>query len=110
MQREVTPIPSRQQPTGPQRSPRRSPPAAPINTSAGLPKQSRSLTSFKLHLTVPRVLLQALLLVDDDVLDVLHGQVVSEGVEENVLQLLQGDLLHVELQRGGWGGGSGGKR
>lgn len=56
------------------------------------------LTSFELCLTVPRVLLQALLLIDDDVLDVLHRQVVTEGVEQNVFQLLQGDSLHVELQ------------
>lgn len=56
------------------------------------------LTSFELCLTVPGVLLQALLLIDDDVLDVLHRQVVTEGVEQNVFQLLQGDSLHVELQ------------
>lgn len=59
------------------------------------------LTSFKLRLTVARVLLEALLLVDDDVLDVLHGQVVTEGVEQDVLELLQRDPLHVELWRGG---------
>lgn len=58
----------------------------------------RSLTSLKFRLTVPGVLLQALLLVGDDVLDVLHGQVVTEGVEQDVFQLLQGDPLHVELQ------------
>lgn len=56
------------------------------------------LTSFELRLTVPRVLLQALLLVDDDVLDVFHRQVVAKGVKENVFQLLQGDSLHVELR------------
>lgn len=55
------------------------------------------LTSLKLRLTVPRVLLQALFLIDDDVLDVLHGEVVAEGVEQDVFQLLQGDPLHVEL-------------
>lgn len=58
----------------------------------------RSLTSLKFRLTVPGVLLQALLLVGDDVLDVLHSQVVTEGVEQDVFQLLQGDPLHVELQ------------
>ena len=57
-----------------------------------------ALTSLKLCLTVARVFLQALFLVDDDVLDVLHGQMVAEGVEQDVFQLLQGDLLHVELQ------------
>lgn len=56
------------------------------------------LTSFELCLTVPGVLLQALLLVDDDVLDVLHRQVVAKGVKQNVFQLLQGDPLHVELR------------
>lgn len=56
------------------------------------------LTSFELCLTVSRVLLQALLLVDNDVLDVLHRQVVTKGVKQNVFQLLQGDSLHVELQ------------
>lgn len=60
--------------------------------------QGLSLTSLKLCLAVPRVFLQALLLVDDDVLNVLHGQVVAEGVEQDVFQLLQGDPLHVELQ------------
>lgn len=55
------------------------------------------LTSLKLRLTVPRVLLQALFLIDDDVLDVLHGEVVAEGIEQDVFQLLQGDPLHVEL-------------
>ena len=60
--------------------------------------QGHSLTSLKLCLTVPRVFLQALLLVDDDVLNVLHGQVIAEGVEQDVFQLLQGDPLHVELQ------------
>lgn len=55
------------------------------------------LTSLKLRLTVPGVLLQALFLIDDDVLDVLHGEVVAEGVEQDVFQLLQGDPLHVEL-------------
>lgn len=56
------------------------------------------LTSLKLRLTVPGVFLQALFLVDDDVLNVLHSQVVTEGVEQDVFQLLQGDPLHVELQ------------
>lgn len=56
------------------------------------------LTSFELCLTVPGALLQALLLVGDDVLDVLHRQVVTKGVKENVFQLLQGDSLHVKLQ------------
>lgn len=67
--------------------------------------QGLSLTSFKLCLTVPRVFLQAFFLVDDDVLYVLHGQVVAEGIEQDVFQLLQGDPLHVELQeeRETWG-------
>lgn len=56
------------------------------------------LTSLKLCLTVPGVFLQALFLIDDDVLNVLHGKVVTEGVEQDVFQLLQGDPLHVELQ------------
>lgn len=60
-----------------------------------------ALTSLKLCLTVPRVFLQALFLVDDDVLDVLHGQVVAERVEQDVFQLLQGDSLHVKLQEEG---------
>lgn len=60
-----------------------------------------SLTSFKLCLTVPRVFLQALFLIDDDVLNVLHGQVVAEGIEQDVFQFLQGDPLHVELQEEG---------
>ena len=68
--------------------------------------ESTQLTSFKVCLTVSRVLVEALLLVDDDVLDVLHGQVVSEGVEQDVFQLLKGDTLHVKLQ----GGGKGSKR
>lgn len=63
--------------------------------------QELVLTSLKLCLTVPRVFLQALLLVDDDVLYVLHGQVVAERVEQDVLQLLQGDSLHVKLQEEG---------
>lgn len=57
------------------------------------------LTSLKLCLTVPGVLLQALFLIDDDVLDVLHGEVVAEGVEQDVFQLLQRDPLHVKLQQ-----------
>lgn len=67
--------------------------------------QGLSLTSFKLCLTVPRVFLQAFFLIDDDVLYVLHGQVVAEGIEQDVFQLLQGDPLHVELQedRETWG-------
>lgn len=60
--------------------------------------QGLSLTSLKLCLTVPGVFLQALFLIDDDVLNVLHGQVIAEGVEQDVFQLLQGDPLHVELQ------------
>ncbi|PWA24291.1 hypothetical protein CCH79_00020255 [Gambusia affinis] len=60
--------------------------------------QGLSLTSLKLRLTVPGVFLQAFFLVDDDVLNVLHGQVIAESVEEDVFQLLQGDLLHVKLQ------------
>lgn len=75
------------------------------HTHTDLPKclcvklaQRLSLTSLKLCLTVPRVFLQALFLVDDDVLNVLHGQVVTEGVEQDVFQLLQGDPLHVKLQ------------
>lgn len=60
--------------------------------------QALSLTSLELCLTVPRVFLQALFLVDDDVLNVLHGEVLAEGVEQDVFQLLQGDPLHVELQ------------
>lgn len=59
-----------------------------------------ALTSLKLCLAVSWIFLQAFFLVDDDVLDVLHGQVVAEGVEQDVFQLLQGDPLHVELQ--GW--------
>lgn len=62
-------------------------------------KLAEGLTSLKLCLTVPRVFLQALLFVDDNVLDVLHGQVVAEGVEQDVFQLLQGDPLHVKLQQ-----------
>lgn len=60
--------------------------------------QVPELTSLKLCLTVPGVFLQALFLVDDDVLNVLHSQMVTEGVEQDVFQLLQGDPLHVELQ------------
>lgn len=55
-----------------------------------------SLT-FKLRLAVARVLVQALLLVDDDVLNVLHGEVVTEGMVQDVLQLLQRYPLHVKL-------------
>lgn len=61
--------------------------------------RSRVPTSLKLGLAVLRRLLQALLLVDDDVLNVLHRQVVPEGVVEDVFQLLQRHPLHVEL----WG-------
>lgn len=61
--------------------------------------QGLSLTSLKLCLTIPGVFLQALFLIDDDVLNVLHGQVIAEGVEQDVFQLLQGDPLHVELQK-----------
>lgn len=50
--------------------------------------QGLSLTSLKLRLTVPGVFLQAFFLVDDDVLNVLHGQVIAESVEEDVFQLL----------------------
>ena len=60
----------------------------------------RVLTSLKLHLAVPRVLVEALLLINDDVLDVLHCEVVPEGVEEDVLQLLQRYPLHVKLRHG----------
>lgn len=59
------------------------------------------LTSLKLRLTVPRVLVQALLFIDDDVLDVLHRQMVSEGMKQNVLEFLQRYSLHVKLQRRG---------
>lgn len=58
-----------------------------------------TLTSLKLCLTVPRVLVQALFLIDDDVLNVLHCQVVPEGMKKNVFQLLQCYPLHVKLQR-----------
>lgn len=58
-----------------------------------------TLTSLKLCLTVPRVLVQALLLIDDDVLDVLHRQVVPESMKKDVFQLLQCYPLHVKLQR-----------
>lgn len=62
------------------------------------PSPLRSLTSLKLCLTIPRVFLQTLFLIDDDVLNVLHCQVITEGVEKDVFQLLQGDPLHVKLQ------------
>lgn len=58
-----------------------------------------TLTSLKLCLTVSRVLVQALLLIDDDVLDVLHRQVVPEGMKKDVFQLFQCYPLHVKLQR-----------
>lgn len=57
-------------------------------------------TSLKFGLAVSWVLLQALFLCDDDILDVLHGEVVSEGVEQDMFELLQGHLLHVKLQGG----------
>lgn len=41
-----------------------------------------------------------LLLRHDDVLDVLHGQVLTEGVIEQTLQLIHGQLLHVTLRGG----------
>ena len=43
----------------------------------------------------------ALLFRHDDVLDVLHGQVLTEGVVEQSLQLVHGQLLHVALGCGG---------
>lgn len=58
-----------------------------------------TLTSLKLCLTVPRVFVQALLLIDDDVLYVLHRQVVPEGMKKDVFQFLQRNPLHVKLQR-----------
>lgn len=70
------------------------------HSHAPLSAHESLLTSFELCLTVPGVLLQALLLIDDDVFDVLHCQVVAKGIEQNVFQLLQGDSLHVELQEG----------
>lgn len=57
-------------------------------------------TSLIFGLAVSWVLLQALFLCDDNILDVLHGEMVSEGVEQDVFELLQGHLLHVKLQGG----------
>lgn len=57
-------------------------------------------TSLKFGLAVSWVLLQALFLCDDNILDVLHSKMVSEGVEQDMFELLQGHLLHVKLQGG----------
>lgn len=43
----------------------------------------------------------ALLLRHDDVLDVLHGQVLAEGVVQQPLQLVHRQLLHVTLRAPG---------
>lgn len=59
--------------------------------------QHSALTSLILR-AVPRCFVEALLLSDDDVLNVLHCQVVPKGVEQHLLQLIQRQLLHVKLQ------------
>lgn len=45
----------------------------------------------------------ALLLRHDDVLDVLHGEVLAEGVVQQPLQLVHRQLLHVALRGAGRG-------
>lgn len=55
----------------------------------------RFLTVY-IHLAGPWVLYMALL-GHDDVLDVLHGQVVTERIVQQPLQLLHCQLLHVGL-------------
>lgn len=50
-----------------------------------------------IHLTLFWVL-DVVLLSHDDVLDVFHGQVIAEGVVQQPLQLLYGQLLHVTLK------------
>lgn len=61
--------------------------------------ETELLTSLVLR-AVPWIFVEALLLRDDDVLYVLHRQVVAEGVKQHLLQLIQRQLLHVKLQ--GW--------
>lgn len=48
----------------------------------------------------------ALLLRHDDVLDVLHGEVLAEGVVQQPLQLVHRQLLHVALRGGRVGEGT----
>lgn len=59
--------------------------------------ETELLTSLILR-AVPWIFIEALFLRDDDVLNVLHRQVVAEGVEQHLLQLIQRQLLHVKLQ------------
>jgi len=49
-----------------------------------------------IHLALGAV--EVTLLGHDDVLDVLHGQVVAERVVQETLQLVHGQLLHVALE------------
>lgn len=58
--------------------------------------QDEAFLTVDIHLAVFGVL-DMVLLGHDDVLDVLHGQVVAEGVVQQTLQFLHGQFLHVTL-------------
>lgn len=60
-------------------------------------KYRRLFLTVYIHLAVLRVL-YVVLLSHDDVLDVFHRKVITEGVVEEPLQLLNRQLLHVALQ------------
>ena len=70
-------------------------------SSPAPPGDARESLTLYIHRALLRRAQVALLLRHDDVLDVLHGQVLTEGVVKQSLQLVHGQLLHVALGCGG---------